>query len=213
MENFVDFSKLNKRIQIPAGKISPGFVPHEQFHKYKWLSPKSSNDKWYYRIPSMGIYQIPENPEFYDTLDAELGEAVKTLHGRKVPTTPSCAGHFNEKEVYEDLWVGLNETCNCIRDKGVELVNPEDGTEYFYRNPRFKMPFEKTHFVNQSIDHGRKGVLGMFDPQDAYYEKILNARIPNSQTVKDGVITIFLTNPHSEKKLKECWNSFTKSIG
>ena len=99
-----------------------------------------------------------------------------------------------------------------IKLNGVELVNPEDGKEYFYRNPRFNIPFEKTHFVNQSIDHGRKGVLGIFDPQDAYYEKILKARIPNSQTIKDGVITMFLTNPRSEKDLKECWNSFTKYI-
>ena len=212
MENFVDFSKSNKRIQIPAGKISPGFVPHEQFHRYKWLSPKSSKDKWYYRIPSMGIYQIPENPEFYDTLDGELAEAVKTLHERGIPTTPSCAGHFNDKEVYEDLWVGLNETCSCIRDQGVELVNPEDEKEYFYRNPRFQMPFEKTHFVNQSLDHGRKGVLGMFDPNDKYYNKLQKANIPASQTLKDGTITIFLTSPNNLAQLKECWDSFTKTI-
>jgi hypothetical protein len=212
MENFKDFTTRNKATQIPAGKISPGFVPHEQFHKYKWLSPKSGNDKWYYRIPSMGIHQIPDNPEFYDTLDADLSEAVKFLHKNGVPTTPSCSGHFNEKKVYEDLWVGLSESCSCIRKDGLDLINPENGKTYFYKNPNFQIPFNKSHFVNQSIQHGKMGVLGMVDASDKFYNKLMKANIPNTQTIKDGQVTLFLTSPNSESELEECWQGFTKAI-
>ena len=212
MKNFENFVKRMGMVQIPAGKIFPGIIEHEKFHRYKWLSPKGNKDKWYYRIPSMGIYQIPDVPEFYDTLDADLSEAVMHLHKKGVPTTPSCSGHFHDEQLYEDLWVGLNETCDCIRKEGIELINPEDGKEYFHKNPKFQIPFNKSHFVNQSIEHGKKGVLGIYDPFNNYYDKISKSAIKDSQTLKDGHVTIFLTSPVTESALKECWKSLTQTI-
>ena len=108
---------------------------------------------------------------------------------------------------------GLEVGDLIVEDLGGYIkVMSEDGKEYFHKNPKFQIPFNKSHFVNQSIEHGKKGVLGIYDPFNNYYDKISKAAIKDSQTLKDGHVTIFLTSPVTESDLKECWKRFTQTI-
>jgi hypothetical protein len=212
MVNFDRFSKLRKATHIPAGKISAGFVPHEDFHRFKWLQPEATDTKWYYRVPHRGNIKIPNNPNFYHTLDPELKDIVQGLHSAGIATTPSCSGHFHDKSVYEDLFMGLSESCEIIKDKGVVLVDPEDGREYFYKNSHYKLPWEKTEFVNKSIEHGMRGVLGMHDPSKKIYRRLEKSEIPNSELKRDGEITIFLTVPEREFQIRESWKALKEAL-
>ncbi len=210
MVNFDRFSQLRKATHVPPGKISAGFVPHEEFHRYKWLHPEKTDTKWYYRVPAKGGLTIPRNPNFYSTLDPEIHDVVKRLHAGGIATTPSCSGHFHDKKIYEDLFMGLSETREMIQDKGIFLIDPEDEREYFYKNKHYKLPWEKTEFVNRSIEHGMRGVLGMHDPSKKIFRRLESADISNSEIKRDGEITVFLTLPQREFEMKESWKAFNE---
>lgn len=202
----------SQKTQILGRKISPAFVEPEFFHRYSWLQPQSSNDSWYYSSPSPGIVKFPTNSQFYKTLDRGLHLAVRHLHQCGYPTTPSCTGHFYGPEVYEDLWIGIDETCQQIRKSGMCFVDPETGMEYECHDPNFKSPFSKTQYVNQALRQGHKGVLGMFDPSSKIYQHLERAEIPSSRIKKDGPLTLFLTMPGTEIELDSIWENFTDCI-
>jgi hypothetical protein len=199
-------------ISIPPGKLSPGFVIQEEFQNYRWLKPQYTHNIWYYRLPSSPIFTVPRQEGFGESLDPELKESVKSLHDAGIPTSPSCTGHWHSDENYQRIFKDLEKEAEQIRNKGILLRDPTDGKQYFYKNSRYKLPWDKSTFVEKASEHAKRGVIGIFDPQNIFYDSLLQANINYTQIIKSGDLTLFLTNPPSEESLKEIWKQFENIV-
>jgi len=197
---------------LDGQKISPDFIPHENFHMYKWLAPKLGKNKWYYQQKSNGILTASTHRKFGETLDPLIKESVLEFNRRGIPTTPSCSGHFNDEEYYRVIYDGLEEELGEIRSSGILLVDPETGKEIFFKDPDYILPWTKESFTEKAREHGKIGVLGFHDPEMKYYNMLENGRIPHSQIMRDGDISIFITSPNNQDELLECWNNFTSVL-
>ena len=199
-------------ITIPSGRISPGFVVHEEFQNYKWLKPEYTHNVWYYRLPSAPILSIPKEEMFTESLDPELQRSVDALHSAKIPTSPSCAGHWYSEEDYKRIFKDLEKEAKQIRKKGILLKDPTDGKQYFYKNPHYSLPWDESTFIEEAREHSKKGVIGIFDPLNKFYDDLTNFKIKNSQTIKSGDLTLFLTSPFSKEEIQKIWKEFENVI-
>lgn len=193
-------------------KISPDFIPHEKFHRHKWLIPKSGRNKWYYQEESNGILSSSLDSEFKETLDPLIREAVEILHKKGIPTTPSCSGHFSEDSHYDKVYEDLVKECGEIRSTGILMMDPQTKEEILLKDPDYILPWGKGSFIEKAREHGKIGVLGFHDPHRKYFNKLEESRIPHSQILRDGDISIFIVSPIEENDLAECWGLFTSSV-
>jgi hypothetical protein len=200
--------KINESSYLDV--ISPDFIPHEEFHKYRWIIPSGGN--WYYRIKDLRPYKVPKDPMFLDTIDTELKDIVLFLHSKKIPTTPSCAGHFDSDDKWSDVFDELNNQKKIIRNKGIKLKDPEDGKKFLLKSSNYELPWNKKSFIERARDHSKLGVLGIYDPNNMFAKKMSSSRIPNSQITKEGPITLFLTSPKTPNQLKECWSGLASAL-
>jgi hypothetical protein len=191
-------------------KTSPDFLPHEKFHKYSWLIPEGSN--WYYWIDRKSSIEIPRNKSFYKTLDDPLKDSVIFLHKKGIPTTPSCSGHFNSDSFYKKIFNSLKDEEEKIRKKGIKLKDPESNSYYVYNDSDYRIPWTEETFLEISKEHGKKGIIGVFDPQEKIYESLIENPKDQSQILKDGDITFFLTLPKDNQSLDSSWNYFYECI-
>jgi hypothetical protein len=197
---------LQKLNESKTGEIiSPDFTPHEEFHKHRWLLPSGVN--WYYKLKDLRPCIIPKNPEFIKTLDPELKDLVVFLHSKKIPTTPSCTGHFNPDEEWSDVFDSLQNQASIIRAEGLDMEDPEDVRKFTLKDSTYELPWTKKAFIERAKEHAKLGVLGIYDPGNFISKKITSNRISNSQVTKDGPITLFLTSPKTPEQLQECWSS------
>lgn len=210
--NFYSYSSFIQRLNESSQKEtpSPEFTPHEEFHKFRWL--KSSGGKWYYRLKDFKPCVLPKNQNFHQSLDPELQKVVSYLHGKKIPTTPSCSGHFHSPDQWAEKWEDLMSECKEIRGHGLKLTDPEDNFSTTLKDPAYNLPWSKKSFVERAAEHQKFGVLGLYDPGNFFAKKISHAKIPNSQMKKDGALTLFLTSPRNAQELKECWSKFTEAL-
>ena len=192
--------------------VSPDFVPHEDFYKYKWLLPKGKKSKWYYAKESDGIYQLPSNDGFIETVDPELREAVGCLHEMGIPTTPSCSGHFYNEDYYESIHNDLIAECHEINSDGLELLNPETGESIIVRDPNYTVPWNKKSFIERGMGHGHIGTIGVYDPSGSIISAVRENQPGCSQILEDGNLMLFITNPKTEDELKEAWGKFTEAV-
>ena len=205
-ENFLQ--KLNE--SKSGDYISPDFTPHEEFHKHRWLLPSGGN--WYYKLKDLRPCTIPKNPEFTNTLDSELKSLVSFLHSKRIPTTPSCAGHFRPDEEWSEVFDSLQKQESVIKTEGLHMQDPEDGRKFTLRNSDYQLPWTKDAFVERAKEHAKFGVLGIYDPGNFIAKKITSSNIPNSQVTKDGPITLFLTSPKTPQQLQECWTGLASIL-
>lgn len=194
-----------------SGEIpSPDFTPHEEFHKYRWMKPQEGD--WYYKMKDFKPCILPKNKDFNSSLDPELQEVVSFLHAKKIPTTPSCAGHFCNPSEWEERYDQLEKDADLVRSQGLMIKDPEDNFSYCMKDPTYSLPWNKKAFIERANEHAKFGVIGIYDPGNFFAKKITRSNIPNSQVKKDGALTLFLTSPRSKHQLSECWNRFTESI-
>jgi hypothetical protein len=207
--SFSVFESLRNGSKL-VGKTSPDFVPHEIFHKYSWLIPEGSN--WYYWIDRKSTIQIPKSKSFYDTLDDPLKDSVFLLHEKGIPTTPSCSGHFNPDSFYEKVFDSLKGEEKEIRGSGIKLKDPESDSIYVYKDLKYRIPWTKESFLEISKDHGRRGVIGVFDEVGNIHRSLIKSPKENCEIVRNEGLTFFLTNPKDNKDLNSSWDHFHKCI-
>lgn len=194
-------------MKIKEWKISPDFIPHADFHKGYWLSTSEDNP-WYYFFPTLRPYTIPTNPSFYYTLDIDLQKIVSLLHKNKIPTTPSCAGHFFSPEHYIEIYERLERNAEMITGRGVILENSETGTKYFYKNKKYRLPWSVDFFVEKSLSYQKTGVLGFVDPK-----QIVQGIIPSEfEIIQDGEVVLMLETSQNGKERKLKWNELYRVL-
>lgn len=200
------------RVFLKDSGVSPDFVPHEDFHKYKWLLPKGKKSKWYYAKESNGIYQVPNAKDFLDTVDPEIREAVNRLHEMGMPTTPSCSGHFLNEGYYGQIHDDLIQECQTINTDGMEFIDPESGESHYVKDPGYKVPWNRSSFIERGMSHGHMGTIGVYDPSGKLVAKLSEQMPECAQIMEDGNLMLFVTNPKTEEEMMETWKSFTNSV-
>ena len=172
-------------MNLKPWKINPNFIPQKDFYKGYWLSINEPNP-WYYFFPTDRTFELPSNPKFYKTVDKDLVKTVKLLHSKKIPTTPSCAGHFYGPEHYAEIYERLELNARKIKSEGVILENSETGVKYFYRNNSYELPWDIRFFVNKSLEYQITGVLGFLD----FNKQLLNILNSKFETQHEKGITL-----------------------
>lgn len=194
-------------MKLVEWKLSPDFIPHQDFHKGYWLNINEPNP-WYYFFPAQRSFQIPNNKEFYSSVDKELLNIIKLLHQSNIPTTPSCSGHFSSPEYYEKLYQRLKQNELKIKSEGVILNNKETGKRYFYKNPNYSLPWDLNSFVEGSLDYQTKGVIGFTDPSGDFY----NYLSEYFNCGRDGQITLVFEKSNKNEEKRSNWNDLYKSM-
>lgn len=165
--------------------------------------------EWYWAGGPRSEWDLPSNKDFYETLDPQLKKVVKKLHGSGIVTTPSCAGHVVEDDYYGQKWEELKNQEERVRAKGIILIDPESSRFTTYKNPNYKIPWNKNHFIETGQSHGKIGCIGIIPGRN---KSILPNRIDGFERRDDGIFSIFTTESRSEKEINEKWNHFTESI-
>jgi hypothetical protein len=190
---------------------SPDFIPHEEFHKYKWLS--NPNKSWYYRVENDDPLQVSKNPFFIETVDPYLKNTVRYLMGNEIPTTPSCTGHFDMgNDSYLKIYQDLLRDSESIKKEGIKFEDPETGKVSEYKNSDYRLPWDEKSFLERIKENSKFGVIGIFDPKKKFYNSIQNSPIKNTQVIRDEDLTIFLTSANSEIENKNIWEEFETRI-
>jgi hypothetical protein len=188
-------------------RLKSDFIPHEKFHKGIWLSCKIV--PWYFFLETNRNYKIPDNKSFYNTIDENLLPIVKKLHKNNIPTTPSCSGHFEDKEYYSDVFYLLDKFQNDVKEKHIILKDDETNKKYKYKNPKFELPWKKEEFLKKINDYQKKGVLGFIDKNDIFYNQLMGK---DYKKIKDGDVTIIIVESETPKESSEKWNIVKNDI-
>jgi hypothetical protein len=185
--------------------LNSELIPHENFHKGFWLKTKSC--PWFFFYESPREFKLPNNREFYNSLDEDLKGIVMNLHSKKIPTTPSCSGHIKSDEHYDKIYKNLVHTKNLIKKDGVELLNPETNRKFFYKNQNYKLPYTKDEFLRKLRKYQTKGVLGIVD-DGTIFEK-LKGKTPIK---KSDNITLIMTEGKTPKEISNKWKEIEKIL-
>ncbi len=190
-------------------KISPAFIPHEQFHEGIWLQ-SVKRPSWYYFMKMKNTNDI-SNEDFPGSVDAPLKELVSFLHQLGIKTTPSCSGHHRSEKNFEKIYDALEKDEEEIRNEGLELKDIETGEIYSYKNERYILPWKRKYFLDKVLKYQEKGVLGI-RCGDAQKEKILQLHIPHVKIVEKDSIIFIHTNENSTEEIAARWKLITEEI-
>jgi len=190
-------------------KISPAFIPHEQFHEGIWLQ-SVERPHWYYFMKMKNTNDIT-NKHFPESVDAALKELVGFLHERGIKTTPSCSGHHRSEKNFEKVYDDLEKDKEDIRNKGLQFKDVETQKIYSYRNSRYKLPWTREHFLDVVVSYQEKGVLGIrYD--GAGKERILQLNIPRVKIVEKDSIIFIHTHEETTEDIAARWKLITEKI-
>lgn len=186
-------------------KLNPNLIEHENFHKGYWL--KTQDCPWFFFYETPRKYKIPKKKEFYNTLDSDIKKLVSFLHSKNIPTTPSCSGHIEKDSHYDRIFNSIVKTSEKIKKEGIELENPETDKKFYYFNPTYKLPIDKTYFIENLREYQKKGVLGFVD--NLGLSEKLSDTLP---IMTDNNVTLIFTKGNSEKQITQNWKWIEKIL-
>jgi hypothetical protein len=186
--------------------LQTDLIPHHEFHKGIWLSNKQV--PWYFFVKQDRDFKIPNNKNFYNSVDEDILPIVKKLHKNRIPTTPSCAGHFENEKYYSDVYNLLKNFEKRINDE-VVFHNEENDKRYRYRNKNFELPWDKSQFLDKILDYQKKGVLGFKDQNKTLFK---NMGTDGFSKKHDNGITIVFVNSETPKDCYYNWKSVGKEL-
>jgi len=179
-------------------KLNPDLIPHTNFHKGLWLQTQKS--PWYFFYETPRKFSIPNNSNFYKTVDPQLVDTVKFLHSKNIPTTPSCSGHIKPMLQYGTLFNTIKRVQDDIQNGGIDLINPETNRKFFYKNSKYELPWNKMDFVSQMDDYQKKGVIGFVDKDNIF--DWLSKMLPSKH---DNGVTLIFTKSNNDNEIIKNW--------
>lgn len=195
-------------MSINSHILSPDFIPHNRFHLASWYK-EGERCGWYWSGGPRSEWGLPFDQGFYSTLDPELKRVVQKLHESGIVTTPSCVGHIVEDNYYGNKWEELKEQEKRINGEGIKLIDPETSRFTIYRNPRYRVPWDKEQFIESGQKHGKIGCIGIIP---GIKRSKIPINIDGFEKREDGKFLIFTTRSDSKKEIKEKWDHFSNEI-
>ncbi len=194
---------------MQRARVTPEFIPHDQFHKGKWLQ-SVRRPGWYYFMEKENENVIT-NEQFLESVDGPLKELVSFLHRRGVRTTPSCAGHHKSEGNFEAIYDQLMQDKKDIRNGGLELKDVETGERYVYSEKNYTLPWSRENFIGGVLGYQAGGVIGI-RAAGREKEKLLQIRLPGVEVKeKDSIVFIF-TGADPAESIAEKWRKITLEV-
>jgi hypothetical protein len=190
--------------------ITPEFIPHDSFHKGSWLI-SVLRPEWYYFQRRNNMNRI-SNPHFMKSVDGSLKPLVRFLHKNGFKTTPSCAGHHRGEKNYEQIYDALKEDEKEIRSTGLLLRDVETNKKTVFKDPTYKLPWNKRQFQTGAMKYQQTGVIGIrLGKRYKLREEILKINLPNVIIKEVDHITLLLT-VNNKGYNQAIWNKITAVI-
>lgn len=194
---------------MQRARVTPEFIPHDQFHKGIWLQ-SVKRPGWYYFMEKENE-NIITNEQFLQSVDGPLKELVSFLHQRGIRTTPSCAGHHKSEGNFEAIYDQLMQDTKDIRNGGLELKDVETGERYVYSEKNYTLPWSRESFIAGVLDYQAGGVIGI-RVAGREKEKLLQLRLPGVEVKeKDSIVFIF-TGEDPAENIAEKWRKITLEV-
>jgi hypothetical protein len=191
--------------------ITPGFIPHEDFHKGKWLLP-DSNPHWYYYLKKQNSNRIT-NRSFIESVDGPLKELVQFLQDKGIKTTPSCAGHHFSEKNFEMIYDHLEKDKDKIRNGGLKLTDIETGVGYLFKKENYRLPWTKDQFLRDAITYQQKGIIGMrLGNRKKIKERILDIKMEGVEIHEKSSIIFISVGDKAKGENREIWKKITAEI-
>lgn len=199
--------------------LSASVIPTAVYPAKKWYMV-GDDESWYYHGPRE-VVEVDLQVDFDQTVDPALQELVDFLHLRRIPTTPSCQGHFHPQEEFESVWSKLKAEAQQIRENGLKLIDVETGEEVLFKDPNYKLPWNSFQdFYQVAGTNQQKGYIGFYvrDPGVVHHLRHLLTgpskfnffrevgRIDNAVLFALGV------RQKDEEEQRKAWRSWTKRI-
>lgn len=199
----------NDNILIADTRITPGLIPHQQFHKGSWmLSVKRPS--WYYYMESEKQHPITDE-HFLESVDPPLKELISFLHHLGIETTASCAGHHKSEKEFEKIYDALEKDKGEITTGGLKLKDIESGKIYLYRNKNYHLPWSRKKFLDKVIRYQENGIIGI-KPFGEVKERMLHIHIPRVKIRERDSIVFIETSEHSLRKIWNKWRKITREV-
>mgnify|MGYP006266981551 CR=1 FL=1 len=189
--------------------IYPNFLSVEQFHRVVWV--QVDNGPWWYYTPQEVVYTLQTSKKFFDSVDKDIRNLVKFLHGRGYITTPSCAGHLRKPSHYAKVYSQLVKDQEKIRTEGVKITNVnQEVIQPSYQDSGYYIPWpSKEKFIKEALEEQTKGILGIIDPDKKIYKA---AKANNITCVRDNNITLLMEYSREMSRKKEGWDRIGEVI-
>jgi hypothetical protein len=143
--------------------LKADIVPHRQWPVSKWFY---ANELWYYH--RLGTdEEILTGRKFYQLVDDDLRELCYVLIEAGLHTTPSCQGHFYNRQRFEKIWEELLREGQAIRGAGLKMTDSETQKEYLFAEADYRLPWERfEQFYDQAGAQQGIGYIGVIVPAD-----------------------------------------------
>ena len=143
--------------------LKADIVPHRQWPVSKWFY---ANELWYYH--RLGTdEEVVAGRKFYRLVDDDLRELCHMLNEAGLHTTPSCQGHFYERQRFEHVWEVLTRERDLIRGDGLIVKDSETDRELLFKQNDYSLEWENIDaFFAAAAAHQGTGYLGVLVPHD-----------------------------------------------
>lgn len=122
---------------------------------------QSDHTNWWYHRPRERGNQGISPSWLLKNVDPEISGIVKLFLEYKVPTTPSSAGRVMTRSRISKIWESLLKDSWEIQNNGLILTNCENGQQFEFRDPDWKLPFsmDDLYWKCQDIPIGYIGIV------------------------------------------------------
>lgn len=122
---------------------------------------QSDHTNWWYHRPRERGNQGIVPSWLLKNVDPEISGIIKLFLEYKVPTTPSSAGRAMTRSRISKIWESLLKDSWEIQNNGLVLTNCENGQQFEFKDPNWKLPFsmEDLYWKCQDIPVGYIGVV------------------------------------------------------
>ena len=191
-------------------KITPEFIPHEQFHLGKWMV-SVKRPSWYYFQKCRNTNDIT-NEDFSESVDMPLRRLVGFLHNRGIKTTPSCSGHHKREKNFKKIYAALEKDAAEITGKGLELKEIETGRKFIFQNKNYRLPWTRKKFIADVKNYQSRGILGMrVNNHPEIKNQLLQLKIKGVRVEeKNSVVLFFINKGNGEHR--RLWKKITAGV-
>jgi len=140
---------------------------------------QSDHTNWWYHRPRERGNQGISPSWLLKNVDPEIAGIIKLFLEYKVPTTPSSAGRVMTRSRISKIWESLLKDAWEIQNNGLVLTNCENGQQFEFRDPDWKLPFsmDDLYWKCQDVPIGYIGLVMPKSETNSFCS--LNRMLPN----------------------------------
>lgn len=195
--------------------MDPRTVFPERFAWCEWWRPLRSGRPWYYHTPRQMVAP-PSVTVDYETLDPGVAGLVGKLHGWRIPTWPTCEGHWFDPRLAHSMYEQLREDERAIRESGLHLEHVETGKKVVYYNPTWALPWPRWHSFFYSVSRGNGLGLVAFCPPDGHPLWSWNPHVPHAAVTHEPIglhrAVVVRVRSQGPGLQRACWEAVTRSL-